>query len=535
MNPSTSEECTHEAQKQEMIHDDCTAIKTNKRRRTGDVSNNDKTTNDHTLIKSKFTLHPCPKNGLIYKNEFLSTYEKYQIVYFPQLLLYDKNNKRHGVGGDGENEAISCDVNGSTKDSQNITASRRIEDDEMKNDGCFHWRDTSSLFSKLNAKDQSSWTEEKYSHTDINKNGNKNSDINSACDDQPGALLHEDINSDNISAGDSFNMNRNNSNDVAKQVRAYSSFIVQHDKEAMKFLLNSLPIVHLPIQKYDENEKKDSIELMRMKYGPCIWFFYGRNDAAVSDTDESGERNNQLEHHQEPLAGRPEHTDSITHHGTWHYQLSGIKEWHLKPTDELLSQIQSSKLINKEELKFWNNNDGDDDDEDRKRLTISCQEGDVLLVNTRLWWHSTKIPQQPFESNESHPKRSVPSVSYARDIYLSWESNNDDDDDDDIIHNSNDGSMTNLDGLYASNDIEAGTIIFKEADMPDCELHRTRNDPNCEVVELEDGSGAVVSCRYIKAGEFFCLLESEDEDDDVFYDEEIAGSDFEQDDEDDGD
>jgi hypothetical protein len=37
-------------------------------------------------------------------------------------------------------------------------------------------------------------------------------------------------------------------------------------------------------------------------------------------------------------------------------------------------------------------------------------------------------------------------------------------------------------------------------------------DPNCEVVELEDGTSAIVSIRDIAAGEFFCTAESDDED-----------------------
>jgi hypothetical protein len=71
--------------------------------------------------------------------------------------------------------------------------------------------------------------------------------------------------------------------------------------------------------------------------------------------------------------------------------------------------------------------------------------------------------------------------------------------------------MTNSDGLYATNDIEGGTIIFKETDMPNCELHRSSTNPNCEVAELEDGTTAVVSSRPIAAGEFFCVSESSDE------------------------
>ena len=73
----------------------------------------------------------------------------------------------------------------------------------------------------------------------------------------------------------------------------------------------------------------------------------------------------------------------------------------------------------------------------------------------------------------------------------------------------------NTDGLYATDEIEAGTIVFTEKDMPDCEMHRSSTHPNCQVVELEDGSSAVVSLRAISAGEFFCVAETDDEDDDA--------------------
>ena len=84
--------------------------------------------------------------------------------------------------------------------------------------------------------------------------------------------------------------------------------------------------------------------------------------------------------------------------------------------------------------------------------------------------------------------------------------------------------MTNVDGLYATKDIALGTIIFTEVDMPDCELHRSSTDPNCEVVELEDGTNAVIAARPISSGEFFCVPESSDDeegsdanDNDSFY------------------
>jgi hypothetical protein len=369
---------------------------------------------------------------------------------------------------------------------------------------------------------------------------------------EPGAFLSPTMNQN-----DDDKKSTTGSSSGIQQERGYSSFIVQNDKEAMEKLLNTLPLTRLPINKHEtedtsrssniegdsesegeseevtmidkasngnRNENEDQQEqspFMKMKYGPCLWIFYGRNDA---------ERNQHLHQSQPkkqpPLCGRPEHTDSISHHGTWHYQLSGIKEWHLRPTEDLMKQMQTNNSIKKEELEFWSDYDNDSDEDDdkdnvgdsssshqKRNITVTCREGDVLLVNTRLWWHSTTIPEQPLEietdankNANTNTTRSVPSVSYARDIYLSWGDN----DNHDIIQD--DGNMTNLDGLYASNDIEAGMIIFTEDDAPNCELHRTKDNPNCEVIELENGSSAVVSCRDIISGEFFCLLETDDED-----------------------
>mmetsp|Transcript_22068 Transcript_22068/g.28561 ORF Transcript_22068/g.28561 Transcript_22068/m.28561 type:complete len:86 (-) Transcript_22068:75-332(-) len=85
--------------------------------------------------------------------------------------------------------------------------------------------------------------------------------------------------------------------------------------------------------------------------------------------------------------------------------------------------------------------------------------------------------------------------------------------------------MKNLDGLYAINDIEQETVIFTEKDMPDCELHRSSTNPNCEVVELDNGTSALMSVRPISAGEYFCVAESDDEDEGDWEEEDMMEED----------
>jgi hypothetical protein len=66
--------------------------------------------------------------------------------------------------------------------------------------------------------------------------------------------------------------------------------------------------------------------------------------------------------------------------------------------------------------------------------------------------------------------------------------------------------------------------------MPDCALHRSVAGANCEVVQLEDGTGAIVSTRDITVGEFFCVLESDSESGSEDYEEEEEGEELEDDD-----
>jgi U3 small nucleolar RNA-associated protein 6 len=223
--------------------------------------------------------------------------------------------------------------------------------------------------------------------------------------------------------------------------RAYCSFLIQKDEQAHENMLKRLPCREL--LGFD------------WVYEPALWIFFGRNPVGSTCLD-----------------GRPDHTDSVTHDGTWHYQLSGTKRWILRPTSEILSHVKSRGFaVPKEDV----------------ALHIECKEGDVVALNTRVWFHRTIIPPQ-----------AIPSVSYARDF-------REDGSDQKIC-----GTMSNVDGMYATTDIENNTIIFTEKDMPDVELHRSATDPNCGVVELEDGTIAVVSLRSIAAGEFFTVIESDE-------------------------
>ena len=253
----------------------------------------------------------------------------------------------------------------------------------------------------------------------------------------------------------------------------YASFIAQHDEK----LLNKLNTKLLPIPFIDTN----------VFHSDIIWFFIGKN---IDQTC--------------PLEGRAEHTDSVTHDGTWHYQCSGEKIWEIRPTQKLINIINNSKK------KMMNNSNNNNNNIETKqehltmdnKMIIKCHAGDVLLINTKLWWHHTKIPPT---NNANHQV----SISYARDIY--FESNK--------PTNTNLNNMTNVDAVYASKSIKAGNVVLTEDDMPDCELPRS-NDPNCAVTMLDNGQGALIAIKNIDEGDFFSIANSSSSDDDDLDDEE---------------
>lgn len=116
--------------------------------------------------------------------------------------------------------------------------------------------------------------------------------------------------------------------------------------------------------------------LASMQAKPHVWLFFGSNGAVA------------------PMPGRPEHRDNVQSDGTWHVQLSGSKEWRLRPYPDP-SEWKSCAPP----------------DVPSGRLRVIVEAGAALLVNTRLYLHETSIPG-------SQPGPDALSMSLARDFSI---------------------------------------------------------------------------------------------------------------------
>ena len=138
------------------------------------------------------------------------------------------------------------------------------------------------------------------------------------------------------------------------------------------------------------------------------------------------------------MIGRAEHVDDVTHSGTWHYQQSGDKVWYIRPNKTLwdlgeVPDISKSSLAEQTEKLTW-------------RLKVKVQEGDIFILNTRIWFHHTELE----ESNSDW------SISIARDFYLP---------------------------LPCPQNTKEGDIILEEDDIP-TDIPRS-DAPNCALAKVE--------------------------------------------------
>ena len=158
----------------------------------------------------------------------------------------------------------------------------------------------------------------------------------------------------------------------------YCSAILQtdpasKDKILLDNFINSLPMI-CPFDKLNDTG---------ILYDNALWLFLGKIDSRFSKR----------------LLGRREHTDSVDCSGTWHYQLLGKKIWRIRPDEENVE---------------WYGSVPDLSEFDGGKIEIICEEGDVLIVNTKLWLHQTELE---INSDEIYGSQSF---SYARDFTFSF-------------------------------------------------------------------------------------------------------------------
>ena len=184
-----------------------------------------------------------------------------------------------------------------------------------------------------------------------------------------------------------------------------------------------------------------------------------------------------------------------------HEQVAGKKTWFVRPMEEhdewggnAPKVVVAEKRGNKNKRQK-----GARAPQTAPSLCIECEEGDILMINTRLWWHRTELP---FEGKERA------SVSIARDFYcdstrMGQKERREEREEGDQI-------FVNRDGIYTSVAVEKDCVILRESEMPDCELPRSE-EPNAYIGELDSGEMALLAAHAIPAGEWLSVAPSDDE------------------------
>ena len=263
----------------------------------------------------------------------------------------------------------------------------------------------------------------------------------------------------------------------------YCSMVVSRQPELIRSLLAATAPHDLAPPCFAAESRRSGARRLCVRQESALWLFIGRNGDAS-----------------QPLHGRPPHTDAVTHDGTYHRQLEGSKEWHLRPTEELVLKLaRGSARRAGGGVRVDSGIDSG--------CTVRCDAGDVLVISTRDWWHSTNLPAADDDASDA---ASV-SISAAREFNLVRGGGSEteaaaDGADADVDEGT---SFVNVDGLFASRSIAAGTAILSEEECADLALPSSGRaaEINCEVAEDEEGTQWLVATRDIRSGEFLCLAE----------------------------
>ena len=228
----------------------------------------------------------------------------------------------------------------------------------------------------------------------------------------------------------------------------------------------------------DDDKTKSGEDPNNIFISDPYWLFVGRNTSTT------------------PMMGRTEHTDGILHDGTFHFQVVGQKTWKLRPTTELRTMCDEHYDLALKDS-----------------YVVTVEEGDIFVINTRLWWHQTELPGVPAEPVTSEGseaantgKKSKPnspsglSISYARDMYFDGRQ----------PEEGESEYMSSMDGAWATGNIPQGTVLFTEKDPP-IRKSKDKNKTNCEMFEVDDEEGgtqlAVVTSKDITEGDFFVIYD----------------------------
>lgn len=233
--------------------------------------------------------------------------------------------------------------------------------------------------------------------------------------------------------------------DQSNQSFYVSTIVHLKDSEAFAELHDHLP-----------NQELNSI-LEDLHITSGLWLFIGHHAASEATTAATTEP---LKHPskrlkvgtKEPMIGRAEHVDEVTYAGTFHVQISGTKTWLIRPHPDLfvetnptlpdLSKVPGAERSPK--TGAW-------------RLRIEVQQGDVFVLNTKIWYHYTELapPTQRQQQGDMREEEEW-SMSIARDFYLP---------------------------IPCPKTVSKGEVIFEEDQVPD-DIPQTET-PNCALIEID--------------------------------------------------